>query len=45
MWPSAWFKEGPYLKTPGRLVDLLASIQVLGTFEFAAREIDKLVYT
>ena len=41
MLPGTWFKEGPYLKAPGRLADLLAAIQVLGTFEFAAREIDK----
>ena len=34
-----WFRDGPYLDSPGRLADLLAAIQVLGTYEFAARDI------
>jgi hypothetical protein len=36
-----WFEDGPYLKNSGRLADLLAAIQVLGAFEFAARDIEK----
>jgi len=32
---------GPYLKNPHRLADILAAIQVLGTYEFAARDLDK----
>ncbi len=36
-----WCEDGPYLKSPGRLADILAAIQVLGTYEFAARDIEK----
>lgn len=36
-----WLAAGPYLGSPGRLADLLAAIQVLGTYEFAARDVDK----
>lgn len=39
-----WFKNiffytGPYLENDNRLADILAAIQVLGTYEFAAREL------
>jgi len=36
-----WFEDGSYLKSPGRLADILAAIQVLSTYEFAARTIDR----
>ncbi len=40
----AWsflFPSGPYLNNPFRLADILAAIQVLGSYEFAARDIEK----
>jgi len=33
--------SGPYLDNSNRLQDVLAAIQVLGTYEFAVRELDK----
>ncbi len=31
----------PYIKHPNRLADLIAAIQVLGTYSFASRELEK----
>ena len=33
--------SGPYLRAPGRLQEVLAAIQVLGVYEYAAREPDR----
>jgi len=38
-----FFYSGPYLGNRNRLPDILAAIQVLGTYEFAARDIEKWV--
>jgi hypothetical protein len=35
----SFFAKGVYLKSPCRLADLLAAIQVLGTYEFASRDL------
>lgn len=40
-WITNLFYSGPYLNNPNRLQDVLAAIQVLGTYEFAARNLDK----
>lgn len=40
-WITGFFYSGPYLENPNRLQDGLAAIQVLGTYEFAARELDR----
>lgn len=36
-----FFYTGPYLANTNRMADILAAIQVLGTYEFASRELDK----
>lgn len=38
---SQWYQDGPYLKPSVRLADILAAIQVLSAYEFAARTIEK----
>ncbi len=38
-----FFHSGPYLDNQNRLPDILAAIQVLGTYEFASRDIEKWV--
>jgi hypothetical protein len=40
-WIKDFLYTGPYLENSNRLADILAAIQVLGTYEFAARDIDK----
>ena len=39
-WIGTFFCSGPYLDNENRLPDILAAIQVLGTYEFAARKSD-----
>ncbi len=34
-------KTSPYIANPNRLADLIAAIQVLGTYRFASRSLDK----
>jgi hypothetical protein len=34
-------KESPYIANPNRLADLIAAIQILGTYRFASRHIEK----
>lgn len=40
MWPFP-SKESPYIANPNRLADLIAAIQILGTYRFASRPIEK----
>ena len=40
MWPMSK-KASPYIANPNRLADLIAAIQVLGTYRFASRNIEK----
>jgi hypothetical protein len=40
MWPFST-KESPYIANPNRLADLIAAIQILGTYRFASRHIEK----
>jgi hypothetical protein len=34
-------KKSPYVKNPARLADLIAAIQVMGTYRFASRRLEK----
>jgi hypothetical protein len=36
-----FFRQSPYLKNSFRLADLIAAIQVLGTYQFASRTLEK----
>ncbi len=36
-----WRKTSPYIANPKRLADLIAAIQVLGTYRFASRRMQK----
>ena len=40
MWPFST-SISPYIANPNRLADLIAAVQVLGTYKFASRRLDK----
>lgn len=40
-WIKDFFSTGPYLGNTNRMADILAAIQVLGTYEFSSIKLDR----